>query len=94
MRQMGVDALIRESEEVKLDEAIQGAREPQLSVAAILEGLNRQIRSKHWWLQNYSTGAKKRPDHELRSRRHELAVLVQARAMIARGGANAAKPPT
>lgn len=93
-RAIGVDALIRESEERMLQEAMEQARHPELSRGTLLEGLKKQIASKQRWLDTISSGRGKRPDNEIQSRQQELAVLVQARDQIARGGRDDTKPPT
>lgn len=84
----GVGALIKEAEERKIEEASRAALLPELSVAQILEGLKAQVTSKVWWIEKFSTGPGKRPDHEINTRRHELAVLVQAAKRLKHGGAD------
>ena len=41
--------------------------------------LVRMIASKATWLADFSSGPKKRPDHEINHKMHELRVLEQAR---------------
>ncbi len=85
----------KNAEEQKVRDAMEEVRRPVLSVPQLIEGLKAQITSKVWWIGTYSgAGPKKRPDHEITSRRHELAVLVQARDRLISEGAGAARPPT
>lgn len=84
----GVSGLIKQAEEHKLREASRAALKPELSVAQLLAGLKAQVSSKVWWLDQFSSGPKKRPDTEITARRHELAVLVQAAQRLKHGGAN------
>lgn len=48
------------------------------SFAEMAEALERLAYGKAAWLSDFSAGKKKRPDHEIQSRRHELEVLRQA----------------
>ena len=90
-----VDKFIKRAEEQKVLDAMQEARHPVLPVAVLVEGLKAQITSKIWWIGTYSAaGPKKRPDSEITSRRHELAVLVQSRDRLISEGAGAVRPPT
>lgn len=89
-----VSSLVRRAEEEKIEAAMDEARQPVLKVAELIVGMRAQITSKIWWIGTYGAGPKKRPDHEIESRRHELAVLVQTRDRLISGGANAARPPT
>lgn len=42
------------------------------------EELNKLVIGKATWLQEFSEGRRKRPDHEIETRWRELAVLKQA----------------
>jgi len=84
----GVSGLIKQAEEHKIREASRAALTPELSMAQLLEGLKAQVTSKVWWLEQFSSGPRKRPDTEINARRHELAVLVQAAKRLKHGGAN------
>ena len=44
------------------------------------EEINKLVWSKQTWLDEFSTGAKRRPDHEIETRSRELEVLQQAEA--------------
>lgn len=44
------------------------------------EEINKMVWSKQTWLDEFSTGAKRRPDHEIETRARELEVLRQAEA--------------
>jgi len=50
----------------------------RLSYAEMVEGLGKMITSKTDWLETFSSGSKKRPDHELEIQRKHLTVLQQA----------------
>ncbi len=50
-------------------------RIPNLEMA---EELNKLVIGKAAWLQDFSSGKRKRPDHEIEIRWHELNVLKQA----------------
>lgn len=50
----------------------------RLSHADMAEDLRRMVTSKADWLETFSSGSKKRPDHELEIQRKHLAVLQQA----------------
>lgn len=90
-----VSNLVRHAEDGRVNEAMEEARCPALNVNQLIVGLKTQITTKVWWISTFGApGPKKRPDHEITSRRHELAVLVQARDRLISGGANAARPPT
>ena len=76
-------SLIQEAEQAKIKAARQEARLVPLRHAEIVEGLRRQMDGKIWWLERF-TG--KRPQHEVDTKRRELAVLVQACDLITGGG--------
>jgi hypothetical protein len=44
----------------------------------MVDGLRRMITSKSDWLETFSEGSKKRPDHEIEVQRQHLSVLQQA----------------
>jgi hypothetical protein len=46
----------------------------------MVEELGKLVWSKQTWLDDFSTGKAKRPDHDIDARRRELVVLKQARA--------------
>lgn len=48
--------------------------------AEMAHEMDRMAHSKYGWLSTFSTGKKKRPDHEIETQRHHLAVLRQAAA--------------
>jgi hypothetical protein len=50
----------------------------RLSYAEMVAGLRKMIASKADWLETFSSGSKKRPDHEIEIQRKHLAVLQQA----------------
>lgn len=50
-------------------------RIPSLDMA---DEFDRMTYSKRTWLETFSHGSKKRPDHEIQDKRRELAVLEQA----------------
>ena len=50
-------------------------------------GLDRLIIAKTTWLQTYSSGPKKRPDHEIETQFNHLKVLEQAAADYRRAAA-------
>jgi len=83
-----VSSLIREAEERQLQEVVAGARTPSLSVVQIRQSLGEMIRSKVGWIQRFSEGRNKRPDHEIVKARAQLASLVQARDLL-KGDQNA-----
>lgn len=87
-----VDNVIRRAEERQILAGMATARSPVLSVADIAVGLKKLITSKLWWLERFSHGNQK-PAKEIASRRHELAVLVQAYDRVLGRGAHAG-PPT
>jgi hypothetical protein len=90
-----VNKFVKQAEEQRVLEAMEEVRRPVLSVPGLIEGLKAQITSKVWWIGTYSVpGPKKRPDSEITSRRHELAVLVQSRDRLISEGAGAVRPPT
>lgn len=65
---------------------------PRLTHAEMVEGLERLIFSKSDWIATFSTGTKKRPDHEIETQKQHLRVLEQAaadyRRAAARGDSN------
>jgi hypothetical protein len=50
----------------------------RLSNLEMVEELNKLVIGKATWLQEFSEGRRKRPDHEIEARWQELAVLKQA----------------
>lgn len=50
----------------------------RLSHADMAEGMRNLVSAKVGWLESFSVGAKKRPDHELDVQRNHLRVLTQA----------------
>lgn len=50
-------------------------RIPSLDMA---DALDRMIYGKTCWLADFAQGKKKRPDHEIEDKQHELDVLKQA----------------
>ncbi|NTS30692.1 hypothetical protein HQ945_05450 [Phyllobacterium sp. BT25] len=44
----------------------------------MVDELNKLVIGKATWLQDFSEGRRKRPDHEIETRWRELAVLKQA----------------
>jgi L-2-hydroxyglutarate oxidase LhgO len=86
-----VDNIIRRAEDRKIIVGMAAARVPVLSVADIASGLKKLITTKLWWLENFSHGNQK-PAKEIASRRHELAVLVQAYDRVLGRGAHAGPP--
>lgn len=46
--------------------------------AEMADELNKLVIGKATWLQDFSSGRPKRPDHEIETRWRELAVLKQA----------------
>ena len=50
----------------------------RLSHADMAEDLRKMVTSKANWLETFSSGSKKRPDHELKIQRKHLTVLQQA----------------
>ncbi|MGV1752819.1 hypothetical protein [Agrobacterium sp. CG674] len=73
-----VGGLVRAAEDRIVAEKAHAARTPSLSVVQIRSSLKDMIRSKIWWIDKFSEGRAKRPDHEITSARKQLAALVQA----------------
>lgn len=48
----------------------------------LAETLRAQAQSKHWWLNSFSSGPKKRPDHEIDRKRKDVAALEQASDIV------------
>jgi hypothetical protein len=86
-----VTSLAEAAEEQSIINAMREARKPELSVREILAGLESMARSKVWWIRNFSTGTKKRPDNEIADARLQLGALVQAGDLLKRTGATDAK---
>ncbi|MCA0276282.1 MAG: hypothetical protein LCH86_09775 [Proteobacteria bacterium] len=51
-----------------------------ISYATKLEVVRGIIQAKQSWLEDHSTGSRKRPDHEIEHYRHQVAVLNQIEA--------------
>lgn len=72
----------------------------RISRREIAEALERMADSKRVWLMDFSSGRRKRSDHEIIQKRRELTVLQQAafdyRAQLQHSGTSAkdASPPT
>ncbi|MBO3760377.1 hypothetical protein [Ciceribacter sp. L1K22] len=82
-RASSVDGLVKEAEDRKVRTRVAEARAEVLPRHELLDGLQVLIRAKVWWIENFSVGTRRRPDHEVSARRRELAVLVQASDLIA-----------
>lgn len=52
------------------------------SPAEMAEGLERQAWSKREWLNTFSSGRKKWPEHDIQQKRDDLDILLQAAAYI------------
>lgn len=50
----------------------------QFTHAEMAEEISKLVWSKQTWLDTFSNGAKRRPDHDIETRQRELAVLQQA----------------
>lgn len=68
----------------------------RLSFPDMADDLRRMANSKAVWLETFSSGSKKRPDHELEIQRKHLTVLQQAaddyQRAAARPAARSARP--
>ncbi|RSC31227.1 hypothetical protein EGT36_21375 [Agrobacterium sp. FDAARGOS_525] len=51
---------------------------PRHSHAEMVDGLEKMITAKAGWIETFSTGPKKRPDHEIEIQQKHLSVLRQA----------------
>ncbi|WP_312809317.1 hypothetical protein [Agrobacterium cavarae] len=51
---------------------------PRHTHAEMVVGLDKMIAAKSGWLETFSTGPKKRPDHEIEIQKNHLSVLMQA----------------
>lgn len=74
-----VTQLAQQAEERAFQYAKTQARLRTLSLAQVLEELDKRARSTHWWLEKFSDGRDKRPDTQIEQKQLELAVLVQVR---------------
>jgi hypothetical protein len=52
----------------------------RLTHAEMAEEIGKMVWSKHTWLETFSSGSKRRPDHEVVAKARELTVLQQAEA--------------
>lgn len=52
----------------------------RLSHSEMAEEIGKMVWSKRTWLDMFSCGSNRRPDHEIETRSRELAVLQQAEA--------------
>lgn len=52
--------------------------------------LLKMVHAKQDWIERFSRGKAKRPDHEVETKRHELSVLQQARTDYAKAAERAA----
>lgn len=52
----------------------------QFTHAEMADEIGKLVWSKQTWLDTFSTGAKRRPEHDIETRERELAVLQQAEA--------------
>ncbi|MHA6645660.1 hypothetical protein [Mesorhizobium sp. A623] len=50
----------------------------QFTHAEMAEEISKLVWSKQTWLDTFSSGSKRRPDHDIETRERELAVLQQA----------------
>lgn len=72
-----ITSLLRDESERRLQSLFQELRAVDVSRAEAIKQLNRMSRSKGWWIQTFSSGPKKRQQHEIDTARLQLAVLVQ-----------------
>ncbi|MHA6687032.1 hypothetical protein [Mesorhizobium sp. A556] len=52
----------------------------QFTHSEMADEIAKLVWSKQTWLDTFSTGAKRRPEHDLETRQRELGVLQQAEA--------------
>jgi hypothetical protein len=52
----------------------------QFSHSEMVEEIGKLVWSKRTWLDTFSSGSNRRPDHDIETRSRELAVLQQAEA--------------
>lgn len=50
----------------------------RLTHAEMAEEVSKMVWSKRTWLDDFSSGAKRRPEHEIQTKARELEVLQQA----------------
>ncbi len=73
-----VTALAHEADEAAFRKAWADATGTPMTKGQVIESLTAAARSKHWWLEKFSAGSKKRPDVEIEKARRQFAALVKA----------------
>lgn len=84
MEKISPTKLAHDAEERMFREAKAEARQRTLEMPVVLDALEKRARSIHWWLQRFSTGSRKRPAHEVETKRLELSVMVQVHDFMAK----------
>lgn len=82
VRSKSVGQMIKESEEAAFQEKLSAFRHPILTIAQVRERLTALARGQVWWLDKFTDGRAKRPDHEIDTHRQHLAALVQASDLL------------
>lgn len=86
-----ITSLLKEERERRLQSMFAEARTLEIDRAQAIELLHGMCRSKAWWIMDFRSGPKKRPQQDIERAERQLAVLVQLEEMLRqREAANAA----
>lgn len=61
-----------------MNERIGALARQRIAAGDMADALERMAHGKRFWLTDFGHGRRKRPDHEVTQKEHELAVLQQA----------------
>lgn len=75
---MSVTELASRADQAAFEKAWHDASREVMMKSEVIESLTEAARSKKWWLDMFSAGAKKRPDHEIERARRQFLALVKA----------------
>lgn len=73
-----VTALAHQADQAEFEQAWYAAAGQTMKKSEVIEALTQAARSKKWWLDKFSEGPKKRPDHEIDRARQQFTALVKA----------------
>lgn len=73
-----VTALAHAADDAAFQKAWAEASASTMMKSEVIESLTSAARSKHWWIQKFSAGSGKRPDHEIERARSQFTALVKA----------------
>lgn len=75
---VSVTALAHAADDAAFRKAWDEASASTMMKSEVIESLTSAARSKHWWIETFSAGPRKRPDHEIERARSQFTALVKS----------------